>query len=71
MPIEDGCGGVMKQSFKDMGRPCRGPTVLPTEARCSSSCLARARAGVNMTSVKQFVCRDLSDNLCNLYCVVS
>lgn len=55
IPIEDGCDGVMRQSFNEIGSPCNGPIGSPVFDKCSSSSLARWRASVNRISVTQFV----------------
>ena len=46
----------MKQSFNEIGRPCRAPTTDPVRSRCSSRDFALAIASSNRISVRQFVC---------------
>ena len=55
IPIEDGWGAVMKQSFSEMGSPCSGPKVFPFCSRYSSRYFARSNASGNSTSVTQLV----------------
>lgn len=55
IPIDDGCGGVIKQSLSDIGKPCSGPMGLPCSARYLSRNSARRRASEKSTSVTQLV----------------
>ena len=44
---------TLNESFNEIGRPCKGPRVVPVRARWSSHSCARARAESNIVSVKQ------------------
>ena len=52
--MDDGCGGVMKQSLREIGRPWRGPRICPVVAMWLSRNLARSRASGYKISVRQF-----------------
>lgn len=54
-PNVDGIPATLNESFKLIGRPCRGPIVLSVVARCSSNCFARAKASSKNVSVRQLV----------------
>ena len=47
-------------SFREMGKPCKGPTTSPVFFRCSSSSLARCSARSTKISVRQLTCMAIS-----------
>ena len=54
-PIVLSVPAMWKVSFREMGRPCRGPRGLPVRRRWSSRLRAWARALVKRGSVRQRV----------------
>ncbi len=54
-PVVLSMEGRLKESFREMGRPCSGPIGVPVRERCASRERACARAPSKRGSVRQRV----------------